>query len=130
MRKQVLAASPAAAAVTAERIDGAFATVLHSDDVFWRGDSDRVGTVAALIAAGCGYFIVAGDDAEALHDQIDEVIERLGALSVVTTFHAGEAPEDVAAFAVDCTGEEMGTILVLTERANLAQAIERYANPP
>lgn len=46
--------------------------------------------IPALIKARCVEICCVGERAELLHDQLDDIVEDMEAVHVVTTFHAGE----------------------------------------
>jgi len=74
-------------------------------------DADRSTLARALLEAGCRYAVCGGRDCEAWHDAFDaEFIRKNGpgepddSTHVITTWHDGESPAEVAFFFVDCTG--------------------------
>ncbi len=73
---------------------------------------DRWALAERLIGSGCRYAVCGGVACEAVHDDIDSVFirpfldlapEAMERAHVMTTYHEGESPEDVAAFFVSST---------------------------
>jgi hypothetical protein len=72
-------------------------------------DSERSAVARALLEAGCRYAVCGGESCEAWHDAVDREFIQLHlddpdevceAAHVMTTWHDGESPEDVAFFFV------------------------------
>ena len=66
-----------------------------------------------LVSSGCRYVVCGGANSEAWHDAVDDeciTFDSSGELVevplVMTTWHDGESPEEVAEFFVHCTGVE------------------------
>ncbi|MFT3912775.1 MAG: hypothetical protein QM704_01430 [Anaeromyxobacteraceae bacterium] len=55
-----------------------------------------------LIRLGCAEFCCVGPEAELLHDALDEIVEREGALEVVTTWI--QEPAEASAYFVHAAG--------------------------
>lgn len=106
--------------------------------------SDRFAVADALLESGCRYAVCGGQQCSAWHDaideewiarHIDEPEEVQEAAQVMTTWHRGETPDDVAFFFVLSTifdGHDFGQYLVLhvgsgpaTEQ--LEAAVRKYA---
>ncbi len=75
------------------------------------GETDRTTVVSKLIDAGCRYIVCGGVNCEQWHDDADLVWVNLDLQSdpsrsempmVMTTWHNGEAADEVAVFAADC----------------------------
>ncbi|MEW5882809.1 MAG: hypothetical protein AB1725_01110 [Armatimonadota bacterium] len=75
-------------------------------------DAQRSEVAERLIQGGCKYAICGGQNCEAWHDAVDEQIvgrqvddadPTNDALDVMTTWHDGQTPDDVAFFFVTCT---------------------------
>lgn len=92
-----------------------FACLLWDHGSAWPA-ADRLALAEALVRGGCRYVVCAGADAEAWHDSVDLARDRAWAREalvahapaaddrlVVTTWHSGEAPEEVAWFLVHAT---------------------------
>ena len=70
-------------------------------------EDERAAFADRLLAAGCSYAVCGGANCEAWHDAVDEaVVARMVAdgadepAHVMTTWHDGEGPDDVASFFV------------------------------
>ncbi len=73
---------------------------------------ERSAVARALLEAGCRYVVCGGAGSEAWHDDVDEEFvsqhlndpeDVLEELSIMTTYHDGESPDDVAFFFVRLT---------------------------
>lgn len=62
-----------------------------------------------LVKAGCVEICCVGEHAEALHDQLDDIVEDMGAFHVVTTFHVGE--DDASEYFVIAAGGASACLL-------------------
>ena len=69
--------------------------------------------VERLLSSGCRYFVCSGGLAEELHDLIDAALEQRGQEDIVTTFHPGESPQDVAEFFLRCASIDMRGLVAL-----------------
>jgi hypothetical protein len=72
-------------------------------------DEDRLALAAALLASGCRYAVCGGDSCEAWHDSVDLAFVKAHGVNteelpdadfVMTSWHEGESPDDVAFFFV------------------------------
>ena len=72
-------------------------------------EAQRVVVAKLLLQAGCRYVVCGGQNCEAWHDAVDvefvqqhldDSDETRKAVHVLTTWHAGESPDDVAFFFV------------------------------
>ena len=107
-------------------------------------DAQRAAVAKELLDAGCRYAVCAGQNCEVWHDAVDSELVRQDvddpekvreAMHVMTTWHAGESPDDVAFFFVlntDFDEHEFTRYLVLhvgTSQAaeQVDAAVRRYA---
>jgi hypothetical protein len=107
-------------------------------------DADRSAVAKALLEAGCRYAVCGGESCEAWHDAVDTEFVRQHladpedvreAVHVMTTWHDGESPDDVAFFFVlntDFDDHDFSRYLILhvgtgetTEQVDAA--VRRYA---
>jgi hypothetical protein len=105
---------------------------------------ERRAVAKTLLEAGCRYAVCGGLNCEAWHDAVDiEFVERhlhdaedvRDAVHVMTTWHEGESPDDVAFFFVLNTNfdyHDFGRYLVLhvgggPAKAQLDAAVRKYA---
>jgi hypothetical protein len=61
--------------------------------------ADRAVLTRALVASNCVYAVCGGVECEAWHDMVDEAAAEANRF-VMTTWHSGESPEDLAHFFV------------------------------
>jgi hypothetical protein len=109
-------------------------------------DEDRSTVALALINAGCRYAVCGGENCEAWHDavdredvkrHIDDSEEIRDAELVMTTWHDGESPDDVAFFFVLNTNfadHEFQRYFALHVGTSAARdlvdaAVRKYAHP-
>lgn len=107
-------------------------------------DSQRGEVARRLLQAGCRYTVCGGQACEAWHDAVDEEFVQqhmndaattLDGAHVMTTWHAGESPDEVALFFVLNTNfgdHDFDHYLVLhigdsQARAEVDAAVRRYA---
>jgi hypothetical protein len=107
-------------------------------------DVERAAVAKALLEAGCRYAVCGGERCEAWHDAVDEefVAEHLddpeetqNAAHVMTTWHSGETPDEVAFFFVLNTNfddHDFRRYLVLhvgsgPAKAHVDAAVRKYA---
>lgn len=88
--------------------NGPFSCLLW-DHVGCSGDAERAIVARVLLDAGCRYVVCGGRQCEAWHDAIDvefvarhhdEPKELWAAVHVMTTWHAGQSPDQTAFFFV------------------------------
>jgi hypothetical protein len=105
--------------------------------------STKEALARALIRAGCRYAVCAGRECEQWHDMFDECLveDRLDSANknedalVMTTWHDGETPDDVASFFVFDTNfgpHDFKHFLVLhfgtgPQKFDVDESIRRYA---
>jgi hypothetical protein len=100
-------------------------------------DAQRDALCEQLVAAGCRYLVCGGESCEKWHDWMDQAFLELelkygeGAVPfVMTTWHDGEAMEEVAFFLFSCTDFEEHEfmrylILVLGESPEESRRLRR-----
>lgn len=101
-----------------------FATLLPAFDA---GERRKAVAMAALLTdQGCVEFCCVGPEAELLHDSIDEVIEKKGALDVVTTWHTDYS--DASEYFLFAAGGKSPTLLALVaSHPELVALLEKEA---
>lgn len=107
-------------------------------------EAQRGEVARRLLQAGCRYAVCGGQNCESWHDAVDEEFVQqhmndtattLDAAHVMTTWHAGESPDDVALFFVLNTNfgdHDFDHYLVLhigdgQAKAEVDAAVRRYA---
>jgi hypothetical protein len=75
------------------------------------GRESQAAVAHDLVSSGCRYVVCGGTNCEAWHDAIDDAcitFDSSGKIVdgplVMTTWHDGESPEEVAQFFIRCTG--------------------------
>jgi hypothetical protein len=131
---------------------GDFATPFHGEVfpcLLWdhRGrftDAEQAELAGRLLDAGCRYAVCGGAGCEAWHDAIDmECVTRhlddseevRESMHIMTTWHDGETPDEVALFFVTCTNfgqHHFRRFLVVhvgsgKQRNEVDTAVRRYA---
>jgi hypothetical protein len=86
-----------------------FATLMPAFDKEERSQAEIV--AGQLITRGCVEFCSVGPEAEQLHDSIDELIARIEALEVVTTWHSDYS--DASEYFLSAAGGRSSTLLAL-----------------
>jgi len=75
-----------------------------------------------LVRMGCVEICCVGPNAETVHDSVDEVVEDLGALDVVTTWHV-DMDEGCQYFISTAGGRPGWLLAILAERSDLASLL-------
>lgn len=94
-------------------LESPFGVFLDADDEDWDNDDFLRRCCLDLMEHGCRWFTCFGSHAEAVHDDIDDLIVRHGYDGVVTTYHSDETEKDAAEFFVNVALSEMKEGLVL-----------------
>ena len=79
-----------------------------------------------LLSIGAINFLTYGNDAEVLHDYIDDVLIEAGRVDVATTDHRNSSVDDVVHFFINCTYFESNKCgyLVVMENVDLGRYFE------
>jgi hypothetical protein len=100
-------------------------------------DAQRSAVARTLLEAGCRFAVYGGQSCEAWHDAVDiefmqkpldDPEELLEAMHVMTTWHPGESPDDVASFFVLTNCYRKSHHLLFSHR--LSPLTELYPNLP
>lgn len=97
-----------------------FGVLVDVRDPEWESDAWRVRAVAALLSAGCRWFVCFGPGSEGVHDRIDDLIVDGDFEGVTTTWHDDESEGDVAEFFTVSVGS------VVPARLLLVRDVERW----
>jgi hypothetical protein len=101
-----------------------FATLLPAFDEKERRQAEAV--AGLLMDRGSVEFCCVGPEAELLHDSIDEIVEKRGALEVVTTWHTDYS--DASEYFLFAAGGRSPTLLALVaSHPELVALLEKEA---
>lgn len=81
-----------------------------------------MGIVGSLLELGCKEFCCVGLKAESLHDQLDLLIEKIGLLEVVTTWHE-DAVEGCEYFLFGAGGQSLPLYGLISRHPELLDAM-------
>lgn len=112
--------APEALGEVAPDASGPFAAMLPAVE-----DSDALGApslAGELVRMGCVEICCVGPHAETVHDLVDEVVEDLDALSVVTTWHQ-DMSEGCEYFISTAGARPALLIAIVAERDDLANLL-------
>lgn len=104
-------------------VESPFAALLPAFSERERAASAAVSQL--LLAKGCVEFCCLGPEAEILHDALDEVVERAGALDVVTTWHTDEV-EAVEYFVLAAGGMPSTLVALVALHSTVVAQLEAY----
>ena len=102
-----------------------FAALVPAFDEAERARIEAV--VLPLLDRGCLEFTCIGPEAEALHDDIDAIIEARGAFEVLTTWHT-EVADAVEYFVLVAGGRAVNLVALVDRHPALVAALEAVSS--